>query len=117
MKYILNRDVGSYEKGDDFDFDNQSRFDKDILNTWLALGWLDEMKEEPKSVWDLKDGDKYYAILSNSTISREWLWDESYVDLNYRNRGDVYLTRSSAERELEIRKRMAKEAKEGLGLK
>lgn len=109
MKYILNKEVRPFSKGQEFDEQY------DYFGLFLALGWLDEVKET-KSVWDLENGDKYYVVFSDLEISTEYIWDGDGVDLTYRNGGEVFLTRESAERELEIRKRMAKDAKEGLGL-
>lgn len=129
MKYKLNRDVGGYTKdmsvrlrGHDCDVSagvekgGWYEVDTNIFNTWLTLGWLDEVKEEPKSVWELKEGDKCFSIGISGDIYEDQNTDTHYVS-DHLDVGNVFLTRESAERELEIRKKMAKEAKEGLGLK
>lgn len=115
MKYILNRDAKGFDwlKGDVFDVET---FPKsfEILK---ELGWLDEVKEE-KTVWDLKEGDTFYSFSKDYIAKHENEWNDNYPHLiMWREIGDVFLTRESAERELEIRKARAKEAREGLGLK
>lgn len=121
MKYILNRDVGYFKKGyvvdpiiGEISTPNITPWIVPVASTltWLALAWLDEVKEE-KSVWDLVDGQGFYILSSDGLIHISEIisnWDLERLS------GNIFLTRESAEREFEIRKRMAKGAKEGLGL-
>lgn len=59
--------------------------------------------KKPKSVWDLKNGDEYYAIDSCGNISQEE-WHGVHIDLSYRDTGCAFLTEEEAEFDLERRK-------------
>lgn len=61
------------------------------------------VKPEPKTVWDLKDGDKYYLISHTGKVERI-TWDDDKFDLRRREIGNVFLTKEEAEFELERRK-------------
>lgn len=68
----------------------------------------DKLKEllvnpEPKTVWDLKDGDKYYLISHYGKVERI-TWNDDEFDLRRREYGNAFLTREEAEFELEYLK-------------
>lgn len=61
------------------------------------------VKPEPKTVWDLKDGDKYYFISHYGKVKRI-TWNDDEFDLRRREYGNAFLTREEAEFELEYLK-------------
>lgn len=61
------------------------------------------VKPEPKTVWDLKDGDKYYIISNYGKVERI-IWNDYEFDLRRREYGDAFLTKEEAEFELERKK-------------
>lgn len=61
------------------------------------------VKPEPKTVWDLKDGDKFYLISHYGKVERI-TWNDDEFDLRRREYGNAFLTREEAEFELECRK-------------
>ena len=79
---------------------------------WEHDDYLDEIYEdllEPytekhKSVWDLKEGDTYYSIYGNGNVSSEKKWFDDDYENNYREIGNVFLTREEAEFEVERRR-------------
>ncbi len=87
--------------------------DKYFYNVeWEHDDYLDEIHEDllepyiekPKSVWDLKEGDTYYSIYGNGNVSSEKKWFDDEYENNYREIGNVFLTREEAEFEVERRK-------------
>ena len=87
--------------------------DKYFYNVeWEHDGYLDEIHEDllepyienPKSVWDLKEGDTYYSIYGNGNVSSEKKWFDDEYENNYREIGNVFLTREEAEFEVERRR-------------
>lgn len=65
---------------------------------------LEPYTEKPKSVWDLKEGDTYYSIYGNGNVSSEEKWFDNDYENNYREIGNVFLTREEAEFEVERRR-------------
>ena len=65
---------------------------------------LDPYIEKPKTVWDLKEGDTYYSIYGNGNVSSEKKWFDDDYENNYREIGNVFLTKEEAENEVERRK-------------
>ena len=61
------------------------------------------VKPKPKTVWDLKDGDKYYLISHYGKVERI-TWNHDEFDLRRREYGNAFLTREEAEFEIECRK-------------
>lgn len=61
------------------------------------------VKPEPKTVWDLKDGDGYWYINTINNISYD-TWTKDAWDLTVRESGNIFLTKEEAEFELERRK-------------
>lgn len=93
----------------DYSFNN----DKYFYNVeWECDDYLDEIHEDllepyiekPKSVWDLKEEDTYYSIYGNGIVSTEKKWFDDDYENNYREIGNVFLTREEAEFEVERRK-------------
>ena len=58
---------------------------------------------KPKTVWDLKYGDRYYYISPNGNV---WgnKWDDCTLDSGRRSIGNCFLTHEEAEFEVERRK-------------
>lgn len=67
-------------------------------------GFMDFLeKPKPKTIWDLKDGDKYFYIDSvGGFLNMTWNNDE--YDVLIRNQGNVFLTKEEAEFEKKRRK-------------
>lgn len=61
------------------------------------------VKPEPKTVWDLKDGDEYWYI---STINNNnyTTWNGNAWDISIRENGNAFLTLEEVEFEVERRK-------------
>ena len=87
--------------------------DKYFYNVeWEQDDYLDEIHEDllepyiekPKSVWELKEGDKYYSIYGNGNVSSEKKWFDDEYENNYREIGNVFLTKEEAEFEVERRR-------------
>ena len=63
---------------------------------------LDPCQEPPKSVWDLKEWDKYYVISGyGEVLETTWKYN---IDSNSRKIGNAFLTKEEAEFEVERRK-------------
>ena len=60
------------------------------------------VKPKPKTVWDLKDGDRYLAINAFSNINYH-TWNGDAWDLRVRENGNLFLTYDEAKFELERR--------------
>ena len=63
--------------------------------------WLEEIKE-PKSVWDLQEGDKYYCIDSQGFIGTGE-WKNNLRNISERKNGNVFLNIDEAEKECDRR--------------
>lgn len=61
------------------------------------------VKPEPKTIWNLKDGDKYYLISHYGKVERI-TWNDDEFDLRRREYGNAFLTREEAQFELERRR-------------
>lgn len=78
---------------------------------WEHDDYLDEIHEDllepyiekPKSVWDLKEGDRYYVISERYGEVLETTWKYN-IDSNSREIGNAFLTREEAEFEVERRR-------------
>ena len=62
----------------------------------LVVGKLIYESEKPKTVWELKDGDKYDSIDSDGFI-RRFRWYGSDVDYAIRLQGNAFMTKEEAE--------------------
>lgn len=65
--------------------------------------WFEEIKEKPKSVWDLKKWDKYYYIEINACIDSIKFIDD-YIDEDLLEIWNIFLIKEEAEKELEKRR-------------
>lgn len=65
---------------------------------------IDLTKPKPKSVWELKNGDKYFVLYHDGDIAEyKWIGDTSLAE-SYRDHGNVFLTKEDAEKDSERRK-------------
>lgn len=75
------------------------------IKALLDKGYIEEIPEQPKTVWDLKKGDEYYAISFDGCVTHEHI---NEVTLDYHERvigiGNAFLTKEEAEKELVRRK-------------
>lgn len=116
-RYRLVKDLPTFEVGGIFEISKNGNLIKrgecisDCIVAYAArtlkrfpnilTDWFEEIPEEPKTVWDLKEGDTYYIIVSNtnylqapeveSCCFRPAL--KSWVEM-----GELFLTREDAER-------------------
>lgn len=75
-----------------------------LTENLIKLGYIEEIQEKPKTVWDLEDGDKYYCITSDGLITTErYLQDMLYDDMRV-SIGNAFLTYKEAEKEVARRK-------------
>ena len=66
-------------------------------------GFMDFLeKPRPKTIWDLKDGDKYFYISMTGGVY-ESTWHNNDFDIKARRQGNVFLTKEKAE--YEVRRR------------
>lgn len=59
-------------------------------------------KPEPKTVWDLKDGDEYWYITASGYVYED-IWDGDDAVIFRRNQGSIFLTEEDAEYEAKRR--------------
>lgn len=62
---------------------------------------------EPKTVWDLKNGDAFWWV-STRGIAYTNSWDSSYLEAEYRSQGNAFLTKEEAEFEAKRREVVTK---------
>ena len=78
-----------------------------LLDWFDGFDWMDYNDEyeiekllnpphEPKTVWDLEDGDVFWAINSRGHVYRD-TWSGGDFDVECRNQGNVFLTEKEAE--------------------
>lgn len=66
---------------------------------------IEKIPQKPKSVWDLKEGDKYYYIDMCGNVDRTTFGNGTYwADKKIIEVGNAFLTREEAEFEVERRK-------------
>lgn len=102
-----NGDVGTVIKFNSYHFEeNEYWYDVSYDGEVLIKkeSFLEPYAENPKSVWDLKEGDTYYSIYGNGYVSSERKWFDDDYENNYREIGNAFLTREEAEFEVERRK-------------
>lgn len=118
-KYRLKKDLPTFKAGDEFVIRNGSlwaidkespegvicAYAKPTLDKFpnILKDWFEEIPEEPKTVWDLEDGDLYYSIGIRGTIELN-TWTSHEVDYDVRNAGNCFLTSENVEKELARRK-------------
>lgn len=73
----------------------------------ILADWFEEIPEEPKSVWDLRDGDECWVIEVSAygPVASKAHWHEGLGEL--RSLGLILLTKEDAERD--ISRRLARE--------
>lgn len=66
---------------------------------------FDIQKPNPKTVWDLAEGDKHYWTGYDGGVEGgDSIWTNSYSDKNAREIGNVFLTKKETEQDIERRK-------------
>ena len=73
----------------------------------IPVQMLLEMSKKPKTVWDLEDGDVFWAVNSRGHVYRD-TWAGGDFDLECRNQGNVFLTEEEAEFESKRREVVTK---------
>lgn len=58
------------------------------------------VKPEPKTIWDLENGDIYYSVNSTGSIN-SYEWRNDQIDREIRKHGHMYLTEEEAKFEAE----------------
>lgn len=122
-KYKLKKDLPTFKAGDKFalcvdgglwlidDYDEGGdidcrvkAYDKQTLSKFpnILTDWFEAIPEQPKTVWDLKDGDSYWLI-HNDILTIE-IWYGQRFQIASRDCGNVFLTKEEAEKELARRK-------------
>lgn len=101
---------GSSENGDLYCFYGGRNIEigSDIFNLFPGLleEWFEEIPDEPKTVWGLKEGDRYWFIRTNNWVD-DCMWNDSQYDIGCRVGGNCFLTKEEAEKELAYRKAKA----------
>ncbi len=74
-------------------------------NPHILTEWFEEIPEQPKTAWDLKEGDTYYALLDyGAIVQSKWVNTEKYNQECRRELGNVFLTYKEAKKERARRK-------------
>lgn len=127
-RYILKKELPTFKVGAKFELDNYGNLrsleefqefgllgqnigimacHKSTLEKFpnILTDWFEEIPEQPKTVWDLKEGDEYYAISFDGCITHEYI---NHSSIDYHERvigiGKCFLTKEEAEKELARRK-------------
>lgn len=119
-RYKLLKDLPTFKAGDEFFLNNIGDLEWDNkcgVNVIAYVGhtlekfpnilkdWFEEIPEQPKTVWDLEEGDEYWGInLSDITGFDIDEYDFNLRAYHLREIGDVFLTREEAQKELARRK-------------
>lgn len=104
LKELMEK-YGDYEIRE-FDFEEAlHKLDNDYDISGICIDVL-KKKPKPKSVWDLKYGDKFISINAFGDITENCTWEDTVFDEEMRSVGNVFvfLTKEDAEREVERRK-------------
>lgn len=80
-------------------YDEDDPFTKSLIQ----YGFIEEIPERPKTVWDLKIGDAYYIPDWDDQVGFD-TWLDRPKDLMRRTLGNCFLTKEEAEKELARRK-------------
>lgn len=117
-KYKLIKELPTFKAGDIFTIGPDGSLYKDIgeprpicayaastLKKFpnILTEWFEEISERPKTVWDLKEGDEFWAIEGTDVISMHY-WDGFEYHRSLREYGNAFLSRQEAEKELASRK-------------
>lgn len=90
---------GTYQ----LDYDSVDTDEQNFINCLEKIGFIKEIPEQSKTVWDLKDGEKLWYITGDGTINSTYYSDSPMV-AGICNQGNGFLTREDAEKELARRK-------------
>ena len=103
--YVEDRNIYTVESINSYSF-KQNEYSYDLVDRLCTLpeSKLELYIEKPKSVWDLKEGDTYYSINGNGSVSSEKKWFDDEYENNYREIGNVFLTKEEVEFEVERRR-------------
>lgn len=94
--------VGLVKAGDTFEVEEPVLAKDAIIAAGMKEhGFIKEIPERPKTVWDLKTDDIFYVIEDGRVASG--FWNNGVYTVN-RDAGDVFLTKEEAEKELARRK-------------
>lgn len=119
-KYKLKKDLPTFKAGEEFEISKSGNlirrgevrgkaivaYAAQTLEKFpnILKDWFEEIPEEPKTVWDLKDGDEWYFINYNSKhcyVSHTF--DKGCLDA-FLEVGNVFLTQEEVEKALARRK-------------
>lgn len=100
LKDFPSSDGGYSHKKDSIYKPTQS---KQRTKNLIRLGYIERIPEQPNTVWDLKNGDRYYIIELGAHITRV-TWTSDIFDKSAREIGNIFLTKADAEKELARRK-------------
>lgn len=73
------------------------------IKALLEKGYIEEIPEQPKTVWDLEEGDIYFYISMDGCIEMTY-WAKGSVAEEARECGNCFVTKEEAEKELAHRK-------------
>lgn len=82
------------------DYDNITTFQQDFINHLEECMFIEEILEQPKTVWNLKEGDKWYFINYDSEHCYVCETNNLLCIDSFREVGNVFLTMEEAEKEL-----------------
>ena len=125
-KYRLKKDLPTFKAGEEFyisDYGSLVKIDKYVNGTPYGMicayakstlmkypniltDWFEEIPDLPKTIYDLKEGDKYFFINSVGLVCNE-LWGNQFDDYRCRSAGNIFLTKKEAKRE--ATRRLAKQ--------
>ena len=103
MIYKLNRDVGIWKSGTKFDTETashiSSQIDVDIIYTWRALNWLDEVSEVEGGRWKPENGEIYFFVIVDSQGTRVdcYRWSNDSYDKSIYRTSPLFKTREEAQ--------------------
>lgn len=87
-----------------YEFEYESKYITPYMKALEQNNFIEEIPEQPKTAWDLEDGDIFY-IIGGGIVGGGW-WNSLNYTLN-RAAGDVFRTKAEAEKELARRKAKA----------
>lgn len=119
-RYRLKKDLPAFKAGDVFEINEYGNLIHcyPLWNGWdlttdcestlekspnILKDCFEEIPEEPKTVWDLKEGDKCY-VLNTEGMILERIWGSVIGLKSCRAYGNLFLAKEEAEKELARRK-------------
>lgn len=109
MKVKLLKELPWYKVGQEVETDSNGDFRGYILYSTAQLikaWWAEEIKA-PKTVWDLKDGDRYLYLIDDGREDST-IWDDDRKDEERRQYNNCFLTSEDVDMELLRRESRAK---------